>query len=270
MSALADITVLGLGLCGLEHITREAERAIGTAREVLYLDTGVATRDWLEARCPRVSSLYEQTYVQDHPRLGAYHVMAARVVAAALDHAPVVFAIQGHPLVFVHAPVLVRDLAAVLGLSVELLPGISAFDTLFADLWLDPCVYGLQVYEATDLLLRRRPLQPDVPALIWQVGNLETRLHTTRVSRPERFERFTRHLLQFYPGDHPVSAVYCSPHPLVPTERIELPLARLGEHAHLLHPGLTLYLPPTHVRPLQDAQLLELIDSAEHLRRITR
>ena len=51
-----------------------------------------------------------------------------------------------------------------------MLAGVSSLDTMFIDLDLDPAYDGLQMYEATDLLVKQRPLQPDVPCLLWQVG----------------------------------------------------------------------------------------------------
>lgn len=264
-----DILIAGLGISPSEHLTAEADRLLRTCSEALFLDTGPVTRALLEARVPRVTSLYADAYIPERPRLNGYHLMAARVVEAALDHGPVAFAVQGHPLVYVHAPVLIRRMAAALGLEVRLLPGISALDTLFADLWLDPAPRGLQLYEATDLLLRRRPLQPDVPALLWQVGNVETRLHTTRRSKPERFARLVAHLLQYYPPDHPVTAYYASPHPAVETWTATFPLSELPAHARELHPGLTLLLPPARERPVADGVLAALVDDPAHLARIT-
>ena len=52
--------------------------------------------------------------------------------------------------------------------AVEVFPGISAFDTLLIDLGIDIAANGIQMYEATDLLIRRRPIQNDVACLIWQ------------------------------------------------------------------------------------------------------
>ena len=108
------------------------------------------------------------------------------------------------------------------------LPGISAFDAILADLRLDPVVHGLQMYEATDLLLRRRPLDPEVPALIWQIGPLETCLHSLAVSRPERFSRLISHLRQYYPPRHEVVAIYCSPHPILPPAIFRFALEDMG------------------------------------------
>jgi hypothetical protein len=171
--------------------------------------------------------------------------------------------------VFVNAPFLIRDAAALLGLSVRVLPGISAMATLFAELMIDPGVHGVLMYEATDVLLRRRPLLPDVPTLIWQVGTLESRLYSGRRSRPERLARFQQALSASYPEDHPVTALFSSPHPLVPSHRLDFAVSELCDHAPVLHAGFTLYLPPARLRPLHDPDLYALLDDRAHLHRIT-
>ena len=187
-----------------------------------------------------------------------------------MDHPPVTFAMHGHPIVGVYAPFLIRDMAGLLGLELLVLPGISAMDSLFAELMVDPCVSGMQMYEATDLLLRRRPLQRDVPALIWQIGCVETRLHTTRVSKPERLERFRGHLLRYYPPQHEVAAVFSTPHPMMSSTVHRFRLQDICDHAHRLHPGFTLFVPAVHERPVEDLELLRQMDSSEHLGRIAR
>ncbi len=265
----ADITVVGLGIRCPDQVTREAERALRRANEVLFVDTGLATEAYLRTLCARVTPLYAGSYVEGDTRLATYHHLAARVLDAALDRAPVAFAVQGHPTVFVNAPFLVRDAAAALGLSFRVLPGISSMDCLFAELMIDPGVHGLLTVEATDLLLRRRPLLADVPTLIWQVGTVESRLYTTRRNRPERLDRLVAALLASYPADHPVTAAFSSPHPLAPGARIDVPLRDLRECAPDLHVGFTLYLPPARLRPVWDGDLEAALDRPEHLARIT-
>jgi hypothetical protein len=267
---VTDIWVAGLGLQTVTQVTREVELVIRSSREVLYLDTGVGTRSFLESLCPRVTSLYEQSYSNQRPRVNAYEHMAAGVVDAALDHPPVTFAIHGHPLVAAHPPFLILELADALNLQVTVLPGISAFDAILADLRLDPVVHGLQMYEATDLLMRRRPLDPEVPALIWQIGPLETCLHSMAVSRPERFSRLISHLRQYYPPRHEVVAIYCSPHPILPPDTFRFALEDMGGYAHRIHAGFSLYVPPSASRPIQDYQVLANLSSVDHLRSITR
>ncbi len=267
---MTDIHIVGLGVASIHQISREAEQAISASNEVLYLDTGVATHRFLEQRCDRVTALHESSYEEGDLRLNAYHHMAATVVDAAMAHAPVTFAIHGHPLVAVYAPFLIMDMAKVLGLTVSVSPGVSAFDSIVAELRIDPSIEGLQMYEATDLLLRKRPLQPDVPALIWQIGNLESRLHTMRVSRPARFERFVDYLSGFYPDDHPLIAIYTSPHPLMPAQVLRFPLRELPEHAAEIHAGFSLFVPAAFQRAIRDPELLANLDRPDHLDALTR
>ncbi len=264
------IHVVGLGIEPGAHLTAGTDRLLRTVARVLYLDAGVATQELLEARCANVEALYTRAYEERGSRLGAYHRVAVEVLAAALEEAPVAFATQGHPSVFCYPPLLIRDAARLLGLRVAIHPAIGALDCLFAELGLDPSVHGLQSYEATDLLLRRRVLQPDVPLVLWQAGTVETRLHTRRVSAPGRFDRLKAWLLHFYPPSQEVVAFFSSPHPLVPTSVQRFPLAEMCERAHELHPGVTLLLPPSQVRPVVDLELVAALDSPRHLARITR
>lgn len=269
MSEIPDITIAGLGVKAVVQVTAETDRRIRRCQEVLYNDSGVGTAEFLAARCPRVTSLYHASYGEADNRVNAYRSMAAAVIDAAMQRRPVCYLTHGHPIIFCYSAVLVRDLARLLGLTVELLPGISAAACMMADLWLDPGVSGLQMFEATDLLLRRRRLHTDVPALIWQVGNLETRLYTTRPSRPERLHRFRDWLLLSYPPDHPITAYYAAPHPITTPRKWTFPLAEIAQHAPELHPGITLYIPPHTARPIQDLDLLQRLDSRDHLDQIT-
>ncbi len=268
-SGAPDIWIVGLGVQTATQVTGEVEQAIRASREVLYVDTGVATRSFLSELCPRVTALYDASYREEHSRTGAYEHMAEQVIEAAIDHPPVTFALHGHPLVAAQPPFRLMELARARGLRVRVLPGVSAIDTIMADLRLDPVVHGIQMYEATDLLLRRRPLQPDVPALIWQIGPLETCLHTMRVSRPKRFDRFIAHLRLFYPPSHEVVAIYCSPHVLMPPAILRFALEDMGSKAPEIHSGFSLYIPPVSARPIHDHDLLEKLYSIDHLRSIT-
>src|SRR5690242_16030050 len=103
---MTDIYIAGLGLQTVAQLTREVEAAIRSSREVLYLDTGVATRPLLSILCPRLTSLYD-AYSKQGARVSAYEHMAALVVEAALDRPPVTFAVHGHPLVAVYPTFLV-------------------------------------------------------------------------------------------------------------------------------------------------------------------
>ena len=73
-----DIYIVGLGTCSVHQVTREAELALRECNEVLYLDTGIATRPYLESICPRVTSLYESSYEEGEHRLAVHRLTAIR------------------------------------------------------------------------------------------------------------------------------------------------------------------------------------------------
>ena len=74
------IYIAGLGLQTVTQITREVQDACRGSAEILYLDTGIATRAFLATLCPRVTPLFDESYARDASRVSAYHHMAARVV----------------------------------------------------------------------------------------------------------------------------------------------------------------------------------------------
>jgi len=268
-SKLPDISVLGLGIRCPEQVTYETEERIRACREVLYVDTGVASGAYLQTLNDRVTPMFGDSYGEEVSRLGTYRTIATRVVHAAMERGPVAFAVQGHPTVFVNPPFIMRDMADLLGLSMEVLPGVSSMAALLAELQIDPGVHGILMYEATDMMMRVRPLLADVPTLIWQPGAAESRLYTRRRNRPERLRRLQAYLMRFYPASHPVTALFVSPHPLVKSVRLDLTVGALVEHASDLHVGVTLYLPPHRIRPVWDVEMQHRLDDADYLRSVT-
>ncbi len=263
-----DIYIVGTGIASVQHITREVDAALRRSQEVLYVDNGFGVREYLEQICPQITNLHPVAYREGGERLNAYSIMAAKVIEAALDHPPVSFALYGHPLVFAHPPFQVLKVAPLFGLRVKVLPGISAMDTLFVDLGLDPSVQGLQMYEATDLLLRQRPLQRDVPCLLWQIGTVESRLYSESVSKPERFSRIKNYLLRFYPPEHKLVAVYASTYSLVPSTLTVFSLKDIESYTECLHQGVTVYIPAVESRPIADHELSSEMDSVLYLQKI--
>lgn len=263
-----DIWIVGTGIRSGAHLTRETEAILREVDQIVYADSGVGVDEAMRALNPNVRPLFGTVYTERGPRLDTYQLMCRATLLAAMD-GTVAFAVQGHPVVAVYAPFLIEDAARLLGLRVQVLPGISAFDTLCADLRFDPCVLGVQMFEATEMLLKRRALSPDVPAVIWQAGAVETRLYSNRRSKPTRFTRLVQHLGRTYAADHPVTIYYGSSHPLMDAIHKTVPLAELPQHAVDMHPGVTLFVPAVGVRLLQDEDLRGRLDDPAWLAAMT-
>jgi uncharacterized protein YabN with tetrapyrrole methylase and pyrophosphatase domain len=265
-----DLYIVGLGIMSVRQVTREAESAMRRSTEILYASDAIGIHSYLEGLCPKVTEVYVTTLREGEDRLSKYNRIAAMVIEAALDHPPVSFAVAGHPLVFVYPSQQILHVAEDLGLRVKVLPGISSLDCMIVDLGIDPGTQGIQMYEATALLLQQRPLHPDVPCFLWQIGSVETRMFTRMRSVPHRFTRLQEHLMQFYPADHLVKVVYSSSHPLAESTVLEFPIDRMHDYAAEIHPGATLYIPAAQRAEIKDKELQELVDSADHLRSITQ
>ena len=264
-----DIYIVGTGITPGLHMTRETEAALRSAKEILYVDKSFGIDELLAKYCENTTDLHKSSYVEGHNRLDAYRNMAATVVNAALSHPPVAFALYGHPLVYSLPPFMVISAAEAIGLKVKVLPGISSLDTLFVDLRFDPCTNGVQMYEATDILLRQRPLQADVPCFIWQIGAVESRLYSTAQSTASRFTKIKEYLLKFYPADHRMIAVYSSSMPLVPSTLTEFTLETIDDVAADLHQGVTVFIPSVEARKIADQSILEDMDDNGHLVQLT-
>ncbi len=265
----SDITIVGLGMRSVDQLTREAERALLNAKEVFLIDGSVGLSEYLESKGAKIIDL-SSLYKEGKDRLETYREMVKKVIEGAIRNGPVAFGLYGHPTVFAFPPFVVKQVAETLGLSVSVIPGVSSLDCIFSELMIDPANDGMQMFEATDLLLRKRTLQTDVQTVIWQVGTLETGLYSRRSSSPDRYNRFLSYLMQFFPPLHPCTAIYCSDHPAIPSNILRFPLAKIGDFADQLHGGFTLYLPPVAPAPVLDTELLDLLESSEHLNRVTR
>lgn len=257
-----DIGIVGTGIVGTHQLTREAEQVIRRCKRTFAIDSGYGVLEYLATLSPAVTEL-GTLYQPGKDRLPTYRRMAAEVVSAAVADAPVCLATYGHPWIYCYPTTLITRAAPLLGLHVEVFPGVSSFDTLLVDLGIDIAVSGVQMYEATDLLLRRRPLQRDVACVIWQPTVVGDPTYRPEPYAVEQFEPLRDYLLRFYPADHEAVIVTTKTHPLT---RSVVQRVRLGDLAAELKraPQVgTLYVPPVTERPVEDSELLEVMLAGE-------
>lgn len=263
-----DLYIVGLGIKNLDQITKETNLVLQKSKKIFYVENGIGVDEYLKNICSDAINLVSE-YKENQDRMTAYRAMAARVLHAALHENPITLALYGHPTVFAYPPFLIKKVSEYLGLSVKVLPGISALDCICTDLMIDPGVNGMQMYEATEMLMRERPLLNDVPALIWQIGAIETTLYSQMPSKPERFEGLKNYLLKFYPPSHQVTSIFSSNYFLMPSTIYHFEIKDICDHAYHLHAGHTLYIPPSQYKEVADHFLASKIGDIEHLNSIT-
>jgi uncharacterized protein YabN with tetrapyrrole methylase and pyrophosphatase domain len=249
-----DIVIVGLGIAGVHQITREAEETIRRCNQTFVTDPAPGVADYLSGVSPHLVNLASWFKPGVH-RLLIYRAIAAEIVTAAVERSPVCFATYGHPKVYSYPTVLIQRAAAILDLRTTVLPGISFIDTLLADLGIDPGFDGLQIYEATDLLIRRRPLQTDVGCVIAQATVVGASDECQALTNASNLDRLQKYLLAFYPPEHQAVIVVSKAHPLLEPILQRTPLGSLAANLAKVANGATLYLPPLQRRPIADEEL---------------
>lgn len=145
------------------------------------------------------------------------------------------------------------------GLRVQALPGISSIDVLPIQLGFDIGDLGVQILEATQLVLFQLELNPFLSTLILQVGEFASSsvLKTSEASSG-RFTPLVSHLTKFFPQDHLGIFIYSTPAPGDPTIAFSTELGSIDKHANKIRPGMTLYIPRVGVPQIEQAVLRAL------------
>jgi Tetrapyrrole (Corrin/Porphyrin) Methylases len=162
-----SLVVVGTGI-QVGHLTLDARAAIITADRVLYCVADVQTEWLLNTLNPRAESL-RGFYADDKLRIVTYRQMIDRTLECVRAGERVCAVYYGHPGIFVYPSHESIKKAQAEGYQACMLPAVSSLDCLFADLGIDPAS-GCQIFEATDLLLRGRRIDPTMLVIIWQIG----------------------------------------------------------------------------------------------------
>lgn len=168
-SKKGSLVVIGSGIKAVGQFTLQAQAHIRQADIVLYAAADPVTDMWITQQNPNSFDLY-QYYADDKARIMTYVQMIERILEEVRSGKNVCALFYGHPGVFVTPSHNAIAIARQEGYDAVMLPAVSAEDCLYADLGIDPSIPGLQIYEATDFLLRKRQVDTSVNLILFQVG----------------------------------------------------------------------------------------------------
>jgi hypothetical protein len=165
------LVTIGSGIKAISQFTFEAEAYLDWADVVFYCVADPATDQWIRNKRKDATDLYT-LYDNGKNRHLTYIQMAERMLEPLREGFNVVGIFYGHPGIFVSPTHRAITIARQEGHDAFMLPAVSSIDCLSADLGVDPSKGGCQIVEATDLLLRRRPLLVDGNVIILQAGSV--------------------------------------------------------------------------------------------------
>lgn len=129
-----------------------------------------------------------------------------QILAAAIESSPVAYLAEGNPIMFdpVTQSLLARGRER--DVAVEVRPAVSSIDTMLIDLQLD-LAPGLQLYDATALVLGGIEPRVDIPCLLVQSSAMMPMEPATRGTALSRLSTLRDYLRRFYPASHEVALV---------------------------------------------------------------
>ena len=164
-----SLVCVGLGMTLGSHISPLARSYIEQSDVVFAgLSDGIVEL-WLSEMHPDVRSL-QPFYQEGKSRMQTYRQMVEAILTEVRAGKKVCGVFYGHPGVFAWAPHKSIEVARSEGYRAHMEPGISAEDCLYADLGIDPGRFGCQHFEASQLMLNRRRIDPTAYLVLWQVG----------------------------------------------------------------------------------------------------
>lgn len=240
-----SLACVGLGMTLGSHLTPLARSHIAQADVVFAgLSDGIVEM-WLQRMHPDVRSL--QSYYQEgKSRLTTYRQWVDLMMTEVRAGKRVCGVFYGHPGIFAWAPHKVIEAARAEGYAAHMEPGISAEDCLYADLGIDPGRFGCQHFEASQLLLFERRIDPTGYLVLWQVGLVGDRSLARFQTGPAYRQVLVELLSQHYPLDHEVIVYRAATLPIQQPRIRRVPLRDLpnielpAEETVILPPAETL------------------------------
>jgi hypothetical protein len=256
----ADVYLVGLGMFDLRQITVETSEILRTASRVYHvsdrheqliaMNPCTEKLDALSTRADRATAIYDD--------------IASCVVDAARRHRPVVFAVEGNPMLFSDVSWKIAAAARNAGLVVEAFPGVSCLDVLPVQLGFEPGDLGLQIFEASQLVIYGLDMNPYLSTLILQIGYF---LHDVtlapRTRERDDFAPFVEHLLRFFPKQHPAVFIESANARGSDTIVFSVDIEAIDTHRHDIRPGMTLYIPRAGIPPVRPA-FRKLVDIGDN------
>ena len=252
---LKTISIIGRGIDPEKHLTLQALRALKAADRAFGIEPETATwkKFQKEFGTPVIEDL-SFLYRSDRIDQANYEAFVATILQALDSCKHLALLVAGHPMVGVS---FIRILRSKLEdridseVKIEIIGGISSFDTLLLDLQLDPLERGTLLLDTNRLLLLEYELDPSLGAFLYHVcsvGNSITDYRNT--SSTTRLSLLKHYLLRFFPPHKELFLCRSSFGVDVQSARFSITLAELEQAAEQIDFATTLYIPPEKPRRL--------------------
>jgi precorrin-3B methylase len=259
MDRRGSLVCVGVGMTLGSHMTPLARSYIEKADVVFTALSDGIIELWLARMNPDVRS-FQSLYKEGKSRADTYREMVDAMLTEVRAGKQVCGAFYGHPGVFALPPHKAIAMARAEGYEAHMEPGVSAEDCLYADLGFDPGRYGCQHFEANQVMLYRRRIDPSGYLVLWQVGMAGDRSFARFSTAGSYKQVLVDVLARDYPLSHEVILYRAATLPMQQPRIERLALGKLAEADIDMH--MTLVIPPA--RALEpDPQIRERLNALD-------
>ncbi|HEX9319704.1 MAG TPA: SAM-dependent methyltransferase [Nitrososphaeraceae archaeon] len=255
-----QIFICGIGLRAPHHLTIETLDALDKCNLIFSIlqesDKQYLPRS-LQNKFVSLWSLYQPGEL----RSVSYQKQVNKIIDEAIRNSPIAYLTQGNPVFFDSVTQGIIREGKLNSINVEVLPAISSLDTIFVDLLIDVAP-GLQIYEASALMLHNIELRTDVPCMLLQPHVFGT-LYVAGENKPmvESLKPLRDYLLKFYDKDHEIASVTSATSRTKKAFIRRYPLGHLGDpQSPLYEIGASLFIPPSTVLKQDTKFLSDMLD----------
>jgi precorrin-2 methylase len=258
----AALTVVGFGIQIGRDMTPAARWNIERADKVLYLAGDAVAVRLIEEVNPTAESLHT-LYDSAKLRSDTYREMVERIMSFVRAGNDVCVVSYGHPGLFAYPMHEAIRTARREGFPAQMLPGVSSLDCLIADLGLDPATDGMQIFDASDFLLRRRSSNTATALVLLQIAVTGDPSYQRQYDR-DGLAALVALLAERYGARHKVVVYEASPYPMSRPSIQHVTVAGINNAA--ISAGSTLYVPPK-APPRFDQALWRRLEAARSRKR---
>lgn len=254
---MGSLTIVGTGIMFPSQMTFAAAETIKDA-DIVFYNVGIhpLAVQWIIDHSKKSVDLYS-FYGDGKDRQQSYDQMTNAMVDAVKEGQKAVGVFYGHPGVFVGPAYDAIIACRKHGKQAVMLPGVSAFDCMIADLEFDPAVSGCVMIEATEYILFQKKVDPYFPLVLWQAGVVGDFTFALK-QQSDHVDILKQRLLEDYPEDHTIIAYVAA---TLPGMKPSVDVGTIGKLEQLsLNASSTCLIPPIGMANLHKENL-ELLRS---------
>jgi uncharacterized protein YabN with tetrapyrrole methylase and pyrophosphatase domain len=207
-----QIRVIGSGIRSIHHLTLEAVENLKKTKKILFFPSVIGmTEAFLTLMGLKSYQDLSPLYINGDKDINNYKRIVDTLIADAKEFDDIAFLVPGNPRLGVTTLTWLEKLAAKDDIKINIINGISSFDTMMNDICRDPLSKGTTIYDANVLLKYQHDLNPNVDHYIYHVCSVGTaNTHYKDASKDNKLDSLVNHLLRYFKSDHPCMLIESS------------------------------------------------------------